>query len=395
MRIAMMVRAFIPVPRPSEMIYAPIDLASEIAAGLAARGHQIDFYAPMGSSITGVNIVSCNLRAMAPTNEDFREIIEDPAKMTHYAPALWDSYMVNRMFRRARSGQYELLHFHHPESALAMAEVYRDVPVVYTLHDPAQSWLKELYELYQSNNQFYVSISNNQRRSAPDLPYLATVYNGIDPRDYPFNANPENYLLYAGRIAPEKGVKEAISVAKQTHNRLLIIGPVYPDTQGYFDQYIKPELNNQILYLGFLERDKLPVYYQKAKAVLTPVQWEEPFGLTTIEALASGTPVISFRRGAAPEIIEDGKSGFVVNTTAEMVTAVKRVGQIKRENCRKRVTRHFSVKKMVDGYEDAFGKAIALQRRRRPTSLVTKNLRRVPGALIDASRKSKLPKIKS
>lgn len=160
--------------------------------------------------------------------------------------------------------------------------------------------------------------------------------------------------MFSGRITPEKGVKEAIRVAKESNHRLLIIGPVHHGSQGYFDQYIKPELNDRILYLGGMERDLLPKYYQKAKAVLTPVQWEEPFGLTTIEAMACGTPVISFRRGAAPEIITHGKTGFVVDSVTDMVDAVQKIGKIKRRDCRNHVVRHFGLEKMVDSYEKAF-----------------------------------------
>lgn len=356
MKIAMMVRAYIPMPRPSDMIYAPIDLAVAIAKGLGKRGHQITLFSPIGTEVYGENITveTLNMRAFATNQDEFSKFLANADGLVHDVHGLWDRYMVNEMYRRAKKGQYDILHFHHPETALSTAAEYAKVPTVYTLHDPIAAMHRELYELYASPNQKFISISNNQRQDAPDLPYLQTVYNGTHLDLFTFSDEPEDYLLFTGRITPEKGVKEAIKVAKDSNHRLLIIGPVHPNAQGYFDQYIKPELNDRILYLGRMDQDQLPKYYQKAKAVLTPVQWEEPFGLTTIEAMACGAPVISLRRGAAPEIIIDGKTGYVVESLAEMVEAVAKVERIKRADCRNHIAKKFDVETMVNAYEQAF-----------------------------------------
>ena len=360
MKIAVLVRGYIPVPRPVDMIYAPIDLAISIAKGLGARGHTVDFFAPLGSEINGigVNVKTLNLRSLLRDQKGATELFHNNELLTHYVPGLWDQYMVNEMFMRAKKGKYDILHFHHPEVALPLGKMCPKVPAVYTLHDPVFNWYKEIFELYQSPNQHFISISNNQRRDAPDLPYAATIYNGVSARKFTYSDESEDYLLYTGRIVPEKGIKEAIQVARETNHRLLIIGPVYPEGQDYFDQYIKPFLNDKILYLGYMERGHLVKYYQKAKALLTPIQWEEPFGLTTIEAMACGTPVISLSRGAAPETIINGKTGYVVNSIAEMVEAVNKIDKIKRKDCRGHVKEHFSIEKMVDGYENAFKKIL-------------------------------------
>jgi glycosyltransferase involved in cell wall biosynthesis len=358
------------------MIYAPIDLAAAIAAGLAKRGHKIDFYAPLGSHVRGVRMKHLNLRALATNQQEFRALLDDSEKMSHYMPSLWDGYMANKMFAKAADGGYDLLHFHHPEVALPAARAAQKVAVVHTMHDPIYPWYKELFELYHSPNQHFISISNNQRRDAPDLPYAGTAYNGVDVDQFKFLGEPEDYLFCAGRIVPEKGIKEAIQVAKQTGSRLLIAGPVYPRHQGYFDQYIKPHLNEKILYLGYIEQAQLVRYYQKAKALLTPVQWEEPFGLTTIEAMACGTPVISLRRGAAPEIIEDGKTGYIVDSLAEMAQAVKKAGNIDRRACRDHVKRRFSHQNMIDAYERIFENILREQRRKHMGNYVTKKIRR-------------------
>ena len=356
MKIAMMVRSFIPIPRPGDMIYAPIDLVMAIAKGLGARGHQVTIFAPMGTEFFAENVTieTMNLRPLVRSQAEFDALINGSEQLAHGQPWLWDKYMTNEIFKRADKGEFDLVHLHHPETALSCAAEHPNVPVVYTLHDPIFGWYKELFELFASDNQKFLSISDNQRRDAPDLPYLATAYNGTDISMFDFSESHDDYLLFVGRVNQEKGVKEAIQVAKESGHKLFIIGPTHKGSKDYFDSYIKPELNQDILYLGRMDQDQLSTYYQKAKALLTPVQWEEPFGLTTVEAMACGTPVISLRRGAAPEIIEDGKSGYIVDSVSEMVEAVAKINKIKRKDCRKRVEDMFTHESMVDRYEEAF-----------------------------------------
>lgn len=340
------------------MIYAPIDLSIAIAKGLGQRGHKVTIFAPLGSQVYGENVTveSMSMRSLVANQDEFSAMLADTERWTNDFPGLWDRYMSNEMFRRAVDGDFDVLHFHHPGVALSRAVDCPDVPVLYTLHDPIGSYYREVFDLYKSPNQKFVSISNNQRRDAPDLDYIGTVYNGTDVDMFDFNDTAEDYLLYVGRIIPEKGIKEAIQVARTVGRRLLIIGPVPLEHQGYFDQYIKPELDDRILYLGRVDQDRLPAYYQKAMALLTPVQWEEPFGLTTIEAMACGTPVISLRRGAASEIIEHGKCGFICDSVQEMAEAVEKIDAIDRNECRKRIATQFSIEQMVDGYENVFMK---------------------------------------
>lgn len=354
LKIAMMVRGYLPSPRPADTIYAPIDLSVAIAQGLTDAGHKVDYYAPTGTDISRVSVVTRNLRPLATNNQELQDLFSNGEQMNHYIPALWDTYLAEEMFRRAQQGDYDILHFHHPEVALRLANFHKNIPVVYTLHDPIFSWYKDLFELYDSPNQHYISISNNQRRDAPDLNYANTVYNGIDTDLFSFHSEHEDYLLYAGRIVPEKGVKEAVQIAEATNHRLLIIGPVYPKNQGYFDQYIKPYLNDKILYLGYIERDKMLPYYQNAKALLMPIQWEEPFGLTAIEAMSCGTPTLAINRGSMPEIIKDGKTGFLVGSVGEMIEAVHKVNKIDRRACRDHVKMNFGLRRMVTGYEETF-----------------------------------------
>lgn len=380
------------MPRPSDMIYAPIDLAVAIAKGLGERGHFVTLFAPLGSEVHGKNVTveTMKLSPLVTNQTEFNALLDNTEALSHDVHGLRDRYMSTEIYRRAEKGEFDLLLFHHPEVALSAAVQHQNVPTVYTLHDPIYPWYRELFELFASPNQKFISISNNQRRDAPDLPYLDTVYNGTDVDLFELSEDHDDYLLFAGRIAPEKGVKEAIQIAKKTKHRLLIIGPVNHGSQPYFDQYVKPELDDRILYLGRMDQDQLVKYYQKAKAVLTPIQWEEPFGLTTVEAMACGTPVISLHRGAAPEIIVNGKTGFVVHSIGEMVEAVGKIDQIKRKDCREHVARMFATEQMVDSYERAFYSLVdgaASPQIKNATELIRQQIRRVQVVLPKLGKK--------
>jgi glycosyltransferase involved in cell wall biosynthesis len=358
MKIAMMVRGYITAPQPTDIIYAPINLAISIAGGLVKRGHSVDFYGPEGSKLAS-GVKTHDLRPLVANQEDFQELISTPNLMTHYILNLWDGALAYQMFEAAKNKKYDLLYFIHPEVQLLLSKVYGNIPIVSTIHDPIDKWYRELYKMFAGPNQHVISISKNQRSEGPDLPHLTTVYNGIDISLFPFSETSEDYLLYIGRIVPEKGLKEAIEVAQKSDQKLLIIGPIYKDTQIYFDQFIRPKLNGKIKYLGYIEQNELWKYYQKAKAFLAPLQWEEPFGLTLVEAMACGTPVIGLRRGSIPEIVIDGKTGYIVDTVEQMARAVSKIDKIDRKDCRKRAE-YFSIDRMVDGYEKAFKRVLGL-----------------------------------
>jgi hypothetical protein len=142
MKIAMMVRGYLPAPRPKDIIYAPIDLAVSIAAGLAERGHDISFFGPQGTHIPGVKVYSRRLRALVHNQKEFTELVKDTEKLMHYVPELWDKRLACDMFRRAEKGDFDILHFHHPEVALSQAIRYPTVPVAYSIHDPIYPWIE-------------------------------------------------------------------------------------------------------------------------------------------------------------------------------------------------------------------------------------------------------------
>lgn len=351
MKIAMMVRAFMASPVPNDIAYSPTGVAVAIAEGLAARGHEVTFFGPEGTQLKGVDVITNNVRPLATTAQQLHELVTVTDLFKDYLPSLYDQFMVRDMFERAKAGEFDALVFHHPESAMGFAKLYPKVPVLYILHDFLDDVRRQVIEMHLSPNQHFVSISNSQRRDAPDFPYVNTVYNGINTDVFSFSGEAEDYLMYAGRIVPEKGVKEAIQVALQTGRRLIITGQVLPNFQWYFDEHIRPHLNDRILYLGLIDQNQLAKYYQKASALLMPIRWEEPFGLTMAEAMSCGTPVIAFRRGSVPEVIVDGKTGFIVENTSEMADTIENIGKIKRQDCRQHVEKHFTIANMVSGYE--------------------------------------------
>jgi len=260
------------------------------------------------------------------------------------------------MYKAAENNEYDLLHIHPADKALPLALSHPNVLTVYTLHDPIYPWRGDVFRIFSAPNQYYVSISDAQRKPAPDLNYLATIYNGIDLKLFPYSEKAGDFFLFVGRIAPEKGVAEAVEAARIADVNLIIIGP--PVTGAYWEERIKPFLNDKIKYLGHVSYHELYKYYQKAKAILVPIQWEEPFGLVMTEAMACGTPVIAFRRGSVPEIIKDNKTGFIVENVGEMAEAIKKIGNIKRKNCREHVEKNFGTDKMVENYEKEFLKIV-------------------------------------
>ncbi|MBE9536797.1 MAG: glycosyltransferase, partial [Proteobacteria bacterium] len=204
-----------------------------------------------------------------------------------------------------------------------------------------------VYEKY-NDRAFYVSISEADK--AASLEYIKTIHHGIDLGEFTFNPDPQgDYLLFFGRIHPDKGAKEAIEIARRSKSRLIMAGIVQDEI--YYEREVEPHLNGDgITYVGSVGPEKRDALLKDASALLHPINFDEPFGLSVAEAMACGTPVIAFNRGSMPELIQDGVNGYLVSTVEEAVSAVGRLGEIKRADCRKFIEENFSVKRMVSDY---------------------------------------------
>ncbi len=269
--------------------------------------------------------------------------------------------------QKARELKLDILHDHLGPASLPLTGL--DIPIIHTLHVPFKG--KHRIWAYNKLNSKLVSISNNQRKPAPKLNYMATIYNGIDIDSFTFNPKPKNHFIWVGELSPRKGILEVIQIAKKAKIKLLIIGKIPParqrDDYRFFKKYVEKELNKgNIRYLGEFTRKTIVKYYQNAKAFIYPLQWEEPFGLTMTESMACGTPVIAFKRGSVPEVVKNGKTGFVIKPTdkngkpnyRDFILAIKKIDQIDRKDCRKWVEENFSIKKMIDNYEKLYYKLV-------------------------------------
>ena len=248
-----------------------------------------------------------------------------------------------------RAHEFDIIHNNFDFLPLTYSRLI-DTPIVTTIHGFSSQQIIPVYKKYNSNNH-YVSISNSDR--SDELDYIATVYNGIDSKDFTFNKESKDYLLFFGRIHPEKGAYESIQIAKKSNKKLIISGLV--QDKAYFEEKVKPFINNDdIVYVGNSgpkERDKL---LGEAAALLHPISFHEPFGLSVAEAMLCGTPVIAFNRGSMPELIKDKQTGFLVNSVEEAVDAVSNLNSINREYCNEWAVSNFSLEKMVDGYHNVY-----------------------------------------
>ena len=355
LKIAMMVAGQFTIPQPKNIVYAPMDIAAYISEELVRRGHRVDFYAPKGSMVKASRIISGNL---PPLNSVYKKF-EKSADFSKIF-SLWDQYLISLMFKSAKKEKYDLLHIHPVDRALPLALSHPEIPVVYTLHYPIYPWRAKIFKMFSSKNQYYIPISNAQKKPAPELNYLKTIYNGIKLNEFPFSGNKGKYLLFVGRIMREKGVAEAVQIAKKLNEKLFIIGPTSEDE--YWNKGIRPYLGKNIKYIGYVSHKKLFNYYRNAKAFLFPLQWDEPFGLTMVEAMACGSPVVAFDRGSVSEIVENGKTGFIVKNFKQMLNAVKNIEKIDRYDCRLSMEKKFDFKTMVDNYEKEFIKLVSLKK---------------------------------
>jgi glycosyltransferase involved in cell wall biosynthesis len=255
-------------------------------------------------------------------------------------------------------GNFDILHNHYGWPLL-MFERILNCPIMTTLHgalaDPTE---QEMYGHHKDMG--FVSISNSQRRHGPSLNYLDTVYNGIQVERFKFNSRPKDYLAFLGRITPDKGPVYAIEIARKTNQRLVIGAKIDPMDKSYYEQIVEPLIDgDQIQFIGEVDHQGKVDLLRNARALISPLQWDEPFGLVNTESLACGTPVITINRGSMPEIIEDGKVGFLCSNVDEMISRVADIDSIDRRACRNHVEKNFTSQVMAAHYLKLYRDVIA------------------------------------
>ncbi|NMG58890.1 glycosyltransferase family 4 protein [Geitlerinema sp. P-1104] len=337
MRIAQVSPLWEQVPPPG---YGGIELVvGHLTDELCRRGHQVTLFAS-GDSQTLAHLDSVCLQALRL----------DPNVIE---PAIYDVLQYKRVLDRAN--EFDIIHFHSGYSALPYAEILT-TPVVHTLHNGFNPENQEVFRQYGHQN--YISISDAQQQQVSELNFVRTVHNAIAIEDYPFITKPDNnppYLAFLGRLSPEKGPHHAIEIAKRTGWSLKMAGKIDAFDRRYFAEEIAPHIDgDQIQYYGELSHSNKASLLGHATATLFPITWDEPFGLVTIESMCTGTPVIALSRGAVPEIITQGTTGFICHSIEEMVAAVSQVKTLNRQHSRDLVSRSFSVSSMVEKYEAAY-----------------------------------------
>lgn len=343
MRIAQVAPLYLTTPPGS---YGGTErIISLLTEALVAQGHDVTLFA------TGDSTTSARLRAGAPKAMGFGHPFESDA--AHVA-------MLAQLYRRA--SDFDVIHSHLDSLTLPFASM-SETPTVITLH-MALNPPGYLDALYAFPGARFVSISDNQREPAPDLNWAATVYHGIDVDSHPFSDLPGEYLLFVGRISPEKGPERAINIARRCGIPLKIAAKIDPSDRKFYEREVKPLLDDPLIeYLGPVDEREKRALMKDALALLLPIRWNEPFGLVFIEALACGLPVLTCPRGSTPEILRDGVTGFMAETDEELAAAALRVSEISRAGCRRWAERRFGAQRMAERYVEVYEAA-----RERPAS---------------------------
>jgi len=311
-------------------------VVSLITEELVKRGHDVAL-AASGDSVTAAELITSYGRSLRRA-DDLSD--RGPYEWQHLATAL------------RHAGDFDIIHNHSGELPMALSALV-PTPMLTTMHCLPTTDNRFIWERYAGA---YNTISRSQHCHVPPFPgparFMGHVYNAVDVDTFPFQAEKGDDLLFMSRVAPEKGPHLAIEVAKRAGKRLIIAGKVDRYDRDFFEEVVRPLIDGeQIVFVGEADAIEKRRLYADAKCVLMPLTWEEPFGLVMPEAMACGTPVIALRRGSAPEIIDHGRTGYVVDTVEEMVEAVEDVWRIDPAQCRAHVRANFSQETMAMEYE--------------------------------------------
>jgi glycosyltransferase involved in cell wall biosynthesis len=334
-RIAILSPVWFPVPPPR---YGGIEwIVSLLADGLAQNGHDVTLFA------SGDSTTKANLAYVFP--EAPSEFIGQSAYELHHALGCYE-----------RADEFDVINDHSGALGAVLGAAVA-TPVVHTVHGPLDRRAGELYQQIArvAPRVGFISLSMNQRAPRPDLPWVANCPNALDLSAYPVHPHRGDYLLFIGRMSPDKGCHRAIEVAEAAGLPLKIAGKMQERLEEeYFEAAVRPHLGPDIEYLGEVSHSEKVDLLQNARVTLFPIKWQEPFGLVMIESMACGTPVVATRWGAVPEVIVDGKTGIIVAEHPEMVAAIPKADRIDPLECRRYVEEQFSAERMVRDYEAAY-----------------------------------------
>ncbi len=284
-----------------------------------------------------------------------RPYSEDPS----IDPKVWECLHIAEVFRRA--DEFDLIHNQFDFLPLSYSG-FTDIPIVTTIHGFSSSSILPVYQKYNQRT-YYVAISEADK--CRELDYIATIHHGIDLTQFPYREDAGDYLLFFGRIHPDKGVHEAIEVARRAGMRLVIAGIV--QDEAYFQEQVEPHIDGSgVKYIGSVGPEKRQEVLGGALALLHLINFDEPFGLSVVESMACGTPVIAFRRGSMPELIRDGSTGFIVADVNAAVQAVDKIDSLDRRACRDEVEERFTCQHMAHRYLDVYRKILDDRENYRP-----------------------------
>src|SRR5436309_581261 len=345
MRIALIAPVWFPVPPTG---YGGIEwIVWLLADGLVDAGHDVTLFAS-GDSRTKAKLV-----AVYPEGPS-RLIGRSQPELLHVLTAY------------AHADEFDVMNDHTGMLGATLGATV-ETPVVHTVHGPLEGEPGHVYELIDrvAPQVGLISISMNQRKPKPDLNWIGNCNNALDFSVYPCKPHRGDYLLFLGRLSPDKGAHRAVAVAMETGLPLKIAGKLQePKEREYFHELVEPHLVDGIEYLGEVTHGEKVELLQNARATLFPIEWEEPFGLVMIESMACGTPVIATRWGAVPEVIEEGRSGIIVDHYKEMADALSAADDLDPLELRRYVEEEFSPERMVRDYVAAYEVAIAAAGRR-------------------------------
>ncbi len=342
--------------------YGGIELiVYNLTEGLVKRGHKVTLFAS-GDSKTSARLFSVYPRYL---RKDGIEWVNQKYTLLNLSEAF------------KREDEFDIIHSHVDLYDLFFTPFVKK-PVVSTMHNRLMidkvrigKQIKykgkeriDIYRHFRRHN--IITISKAQKKlSDVKMNFVGTVYNGIDIRKLKYNSKGSDHFIWIGRMHKDKGVENAIKAAEKSKMKLVLAGRVKHEAEKkYFKERIKPHIDGKkIKFEGEITVKQKAEFFGRAKALLYPIEWDEPFGLVMTEAMACGTPVIAFARGSVPEIVEDGKTGFVVKSINGIVKAMREIDKIDRKECRRLVERKFSIDKMVESYEKIYRRLISQSRK--------------------------------